>query len=478
MSLKKELSFKNYLAIQATGGARWHPKERRIVFINDAPGTFQVFITDVEKNKITNSTLLTKADNRSTDPMYLSDGTIVFLRDDSGNENFQIYLLNEGGEEKQISKDLKAKHIINTISENYIYYRANIENKTRFDVYRQKIPIDDNLPEKIFEPKAGIPNDGFTIDDEQYVFQIAHGNMCREIFLLDINKKEAINLTESISKNQEFRWSPIKWLNNNHILVATDFESDHVRLGILSLDDKYTPLDEIEIHYDLSSVAWNKTSPYTFLVYNEEGYSIVYKSIISQSGVQKIEKINLPINGVIASGDARSTTSALELSDDGKYLAITITSPTTPANVWILDIEENNCWQATKGDLAGIDEDTFIDTSLHRFESFDKLSVPYFKYLPQGTKPKNGWSTIFIIHGGPEAQLLPSFNPIVQFLLFAGFAVIGPNIRGSAGYGRKYLDLDNKEKRLDSILDIKYLALHLHEDPDIDKEKIVIYGGS
>ena len=478
MASKREINFKNYLAIQTTGGARWYPKEKRIVFINDAPGNFQVFKTDIEKSKITVSSLLTKAENRSTDPRYLSDGTILFLRDEGGNENFQIYLLNERGQEVQITNDMKAKHIINTISDNYIYYRANIDDKARFDVYRHKIPIEENIPEKIFEPEDGIPNNGFTDDDERYVFQIAYGNMHREIFLLNINKKESINLTKSLSKNQEFRWSPIRWLDDNHLLVGSDFKSDFFMLGILSIEGKYKPLDEIKIQYDLSSVTWNKTSPYTFLEYNEEGYSSLYKSIIIPTGVQKIEKILLPINGVIAAGDVRSFTHSMHISDDGKFLALTITSPTNPHNVWILDIEENFCWQATEGDLAGLDKETFIDSSLHRFESFDKLSIPYFKYLPKGEKPKNGWSSIFIIHGGPEAQLLPSFNPVIQFLLSAGYAIIGPNIRGSHGYGRKYLDLDNKEKRLDSILDIKHLALKLHEDLDLNKDKFIIYGGS
>jgi dipeptidyl aminopeptidase/acylaminoacyl peptidase len=478
MSLKKEISFKNYLAIQTTGGARWHPKEKRIVFINDAPGNFQIYTADIEENKISDSTLLTEAENRSTDPRYLSDGSILFLRDDGGNENFQLNLINKKGKEIQITTDLKAKHIVNTTSEDYLYFRANIEDKSRFDVYRQKIPLEENSSEKIFEPEEGIPNSGFTSDDERYVFQLAHGNMHREIILLDINKKESLNLTRSLSQNQEYRWSPIRWLDDDHLLIASDYESDFFMLGILSLEEKYNPLDEIKIKYDLSSVAWNNTSPYTFLVYNEEGYSSLYKSIITSTGVKQLKKMQLPIGGVIASGDARSTTQSMHLSDDGNFLALHITSPTNATNVWIIDIERNICWQATESDLAGIDKKTFVDASLHRFESFDGLSVPYFKYLPQGEKPKNGWPTIFIIHGGPEAQLLPSFNPVAQFLLSAGYAIIGPNIRGSNGYGRKYLDLDNKEKRLDSILDIKHLAIHLQEDPDIDKEKLIIYGGS
>ncbi|MDH4213840.1 MAG: prolyl oligopeptidase family serine peptidase, partial [Candidatus Thorarchaeota archaeon] len=93
--------------------------------------------------------------------------------------------------------------------------------------------------------------------------------------------------------------------------------------------------------------------------------------------------------------------------------------------------------------------------------------------------PSDGWPAIFMIHGGPEAQMRPDFNPIIQFFLASGFALITPNIRGSEGYGRKYLDLDNIEKRLDSIKDIKSLAIHVKDqEKEIDGNRLVIYGGS
>jgi dipeptidyl aminopeptidase/acylaminoacyl peptidase len=73
----------------------------------------------------------------------------------------------------------------------------------------------------------------------------------------------------------------------------------------------------------------------------------------------------------------------------------------------------------------------------------------------------------------------PSFSPVIQFFVSGGFAVVTPNIRGSTGYGKTYLNLDNVEKRLDSIMDIKYLAMHLRtQDRDIDTDRLVIYGGS
>jgi dipeptidyl aminopeptidase/acylaminoacyl peptidase len=73
----------------------------------------------------------------------------------------------------------------------------------------------------------------------------------------------------------------------------------------------------------------------------------------------------------------------------------------------------------------------------------------------------------------------PDFNPVIQFYLSSGYALVTPNIRGSAGYGRTYLDLDNVEKRLESIMDIKHLALHIKsKDDEIDGGRLVVYGGS
>jgi dipeptidyl aminopeptidase/acylaminoacyl peptidase len=478
MTSKEKADFKQYLSIHTTGGARWHPKDKIITYISDSPGNFQVFSTDIKEGKTCFSVQLTKDENRSTDPRYLSDGSLAFLRDESGNENFQIFCLDKNNKLTQISEDLSAKHIITSVSENYVYFRANIEDKARFDIYRIKIPITSNRPEKIYQPAEGIPYGAFSTDDTRIIFQLVFGNMHQEIILIDLEQNYDANLTIPISKGDKIRWNAIRWLDEKHLLVATDYQSDFRKLGILSVDSRYKDIENLPSNYDISAVTWNKDSKYTYVVYNEEGYSKLYRGIFTETGVEKFENIALPIPGVVTSGDARSFTQSLDLSSDEKQLAVTITASNSPFNSWILDIDKNIWWKATKGDTAGLDPTDFIQTSLSRFISFDGLSVPYFKYLPKGIKPENGWPAIFIIHGGPEAQMLPSFNPVIQFFVSSGYAIIAPNIRGSAGYGRKYLDLDNKEKRLDSIMDIKHLALHLRTDNDIDNDKLIIYGGS
>ena len=225
--------------------------------------------------------------------------------------------------------------------------------------------------------------------------------------------------------------------------------------------------------------AFSKDSLWTYFVENQEGYSTIHRAKFVEDKILEFETLPIPIRGVLPSGDSRSWSNALSLSRDEHNLAIALSSGIQPINVWIIDIKDMTSWPANQINTAGIDPTTFVEPTLHHFNSFDSLSVPYFRYIPNGGKPAEGWPTLFFIHGGPESQIRPDFNPVIQFFLSAGFAVITPNIRGSNGYGRKYLDLDNVGKRLDSIMDIRYLALHIKkEDDEIDSNRLIIYGGS
>jgi dipeptidyl aminopeptidase/acylaminoacyl peptidase len=82
------------------------------------------------------------------------------------------------------------------------------------------------------------------------------------------------------------------------------------------------------------------------------------------------------------------------------------------------------------------------------------------------------------IHGGAEMQYKPTFNTVIQFLVNQGFAVFSPNVRGSSGYGKIFNHLDDVEKRVDAIHDLKYAHKWLVESGKIEPKRIAVYGGS
>ena len=475
--------FIKYLSIETAGGATWHPDGKRMAFVSNSSGHYQIYTCEVSRGVTYYRKQLTTETDRCTDPRYLSDGTLIFTRDRGGDENFQFGLIDEEDNLHWLTEDLEVKHRIGYISDSYLYFSANIVDKARLDVYRWKIPLREHEPEVIFEPENGIIQvQGSSLYEDKILMLQFLGNMHHHLLLHDVNTGATENLITLVSGDQPTRWDVVRWLDDEHILVNTDHESDLNRLGILSTSGEFTPLDDLraKIKFEVEGqFTHSKDSIWTYFIENQEGYSTVHRAKFSGFGYSDFETLPFPLRGVVSAGDARSWNNAFCLSKDEHMLALTVCSGNQPYNVWILDIKDMYSWPANVGHTSGLDPIDFVDPTLHRFNSFDGLSVPYFRFIPNGEMPEKGWPAILLIHGGPESQIRPDFNPVIQFYLTGGFAVITPNIRGSEGYGRRYLDLDNIEKRLDSIMDIRCLALHLKsDDKEIDGNRLAIIGGS
>ncbi len=476
--------FKQYLAIETAGGPTWHPNNRKIAFVYDNPGLMQIFTVPIQSDHTLWPKRMIYDENRCTNPRYLQDGTLVFLKDNKGDENFQIGFITQDLDVGWITSDLKAKHLITLTTENSLFYSANIMNKTIFSIYRHKIPLQANIPELIYQPEEGLIRAEVISPDENFlVFARIHGNIFQELFLLEIETGKINPISRKISGDTKTRWVAVRWLDQNHLLVLTDHKSEFLRMAIISFDGKFHTINEIEtnLQYEFppNTFTFCENSPYTYFSSNQDGYSTIFRAIFDSHGCSEYETLELPHKAVLVTADERTFKQGLNLSPDGNLLALTLSSPTSPINIWILDLQSKKFWKATDASTVGLNPNNFVETSLRIFSSFDGLEVPYFRYLPQGEVPKDGWPAIIIIHGGPEAQIRPNFSPVIQFFLSAGFAVVTPNIRGSAGYSRTYLDLDNIEKRLDSIRDIKHLVSDIHEkNSSIDSNRLVIFGGS
>jgi len=475
--------FIRYLSVETSGGASWHPSGKKIAFVSNTTGDYQIYSCEISRGVTYDRKQLTDESDRCTDPRYLPDGTLIFTRDRGGDENFQIGLIDEKDDLHWLTNALDVKHRIGHISDEYLYFSANLIDKARLDVYRWKLPLLQNEPELIYQPKGGIIQVKGSSSNEDKILMIqAFGNMDQHLLLLDMKDGSTNDLVASVSGNHPTRWEVVRWLDDEHILVNTDYDSDFKKLAILKTSGDFKPLDELSefIKFEIEGkFTHSKNSVWTYFIENEEGYNKIHRAKFSRYGVTDLETIPLPLKGVVPVGDARSWNNAFTLSNDEQMLALCMCSGNQPYSIYIIDLNDMYNWPANIGRTSGLDPLDFVDPTLHRFESFDGLSVPYFRFIPNGEMPENGWPAILLIHGGPESQIRPDFNPVIQYYLSGGFAIITPNIRGSDGYGRTYLDLDNVEKRLDSIMDIKHLALHLkRSDDEIDGDRLVIYGGS
>ena len=166
----------------------------------------------------------------------------------------------------------------------------------------------------------------------------------------------------------------------------------------------------------------------------------------------------------------------MNFSRDGSKLALTVSGASQPADVWILDMGKKEFQQLTFSSHAGVDLNALVRPELVTFPAHDGLTLSGWLYRPQGQSGPGAFVVSF--HGGPEGQERPVFRADYQALLAEGIGVFAPNVRGSSGFGKKFVNLDNGELRFNGIKDIKSSVDYLVTNHIADPRRIGITGGS
>ena len=166
----------------------------------------------------------------------------------------------------------------------------------------------------------------------------------------------------------------------------------------------------------------------------------------------------------------------LEFDEDRpRVLGMSISGPDRPSDVWTLDTKKDRATRWTYSETAGLAASDFVQPETITWKSFDGLELDALVYTPDGPGPH---PVVVRIHGGPEGQTRPYLSSSTQVLVNEGIAVVLPNVRGSRGYGKSFIKLDNAEKREDSVKDIGTLLDWIAERPDLDADRVVVRGGS
>jgi dipeptidyl aminopeptidase/acylaminoacyl peptidase len=194
--------------------------------------------------------------------------------------------------------------------------------------------------------------------------------------------------------------------------------------------------------------------------------------LLSATTLDPLGRIELPDEGVVAFSHYYDEPM---LSADGRWVALTFSSARQPAAAYLADAR-TGAVRLIAGVPEPVDPARLVAPTRHRVTSFDGERVPVILFPP--ARPTDGPApAVVVIHGGPEGQSMLVFNPIVQALADAGYAVVVPNVRGSTGYGKRYYGLDDTTKRLDSVHDLAALHAWLPE-VGIDQARTALWGGS
>ena len=391
-------------------------------------------------------------------------GTSRFIlqRDTGGDEWFQLYTMGLAGEPTQLT-EAKTRNQSYAFSKDgrLLAWARALKGSGDYAILTVD-PADPASRRVVFQGKGSWGVADISADRSRILLEQGISNRETKLALLDLatGAVAELNWTKEPARYENARFTA----DGNAVNVITDYRSDVRKLVEVDISSgKRTPLTP-DLNWDVEAFDVADDGAIAFAV-NEDGFSRV--SLLERISRRRMPLTDLP-NGVL---------SGMKFGPDGK-LALSMSTARSAGDVWVYE-PGAKLTRWTTSELGPVDPATLAEPQLIRFNSFDKLSIPAFVYRPTNVSPDARTPVVMDIHGGPESQTRPIWNPGAQFMANAlGATVILPNVRGSDGYGKRYLNLDNWEKREDSVKDIGALLDWIAKQSNLDPGKVAVYGQS
>ncbi|MDO3410344.1 alpha/beta fold hydrolase [Saccharibacillus sp. CPCC 101409] len=404
-----------------------------------------------------------QTDDRTLSVHYAPQGgKFVVGVDNHGNEKQQLYLardLDRPSFEPLVHSPEHFHHVGGWSPDGrYLSYSSNRRHPGFFDIF--VVDTDSGESRSVLEYDGNCAPLGW-VDENSLLVSIRETNLDSTVYRLDIHTGARLRVgPEGVLA----RYETIKVNKNGTLAYAlTDLGEENLYVASFSPESphKLTKLLQAE-GWDIEEIALSPDERTLAFTVNEGGFSRL--GFFDPASDREERAAGLP-GGVIES--------IAWLSDD--VLLFSLKSPVLPGDIWSCDRSAQKAERLTRIGHSDAIADRLVDAELCAFKSFDGLEVPYFFYNRSAAEDK---PAVVYVHGGPESQIKAEYHPVLQYLVDRGFAVAAPNVRGSSGYGRTYIQLDDADKRMDSVRDLAELTRDLTANRGVHPGRIGVIGRS
>lgn len=387
----------------------------------------------------------------------------VFAKDSGGNEFFQFHYFDIASGETTLLTDGKSRNTSALFSRDGKQFAFSTTRRNGKDVDIHLSALDGKPSTPLLEKEGEWTARDFSPDGKTLLVRRSVSIIESELYTLDLATKA---LTRFRPTAEPVYFGDARFTADGKSVVYVSDEGSEFRgLRLQALAGGAERCFGALIPWNVEEFKLSPDGSKLAFVTNEDGIAALYVVSVKTGAALAVPK--LPVGQV----------DGIQFDTSGQRLGFSVDRATNPADLYAFRFGDKTLTRWTASEVGGLNTAQFVEPALVRYPSFDGKSIPAFVYKPKTATAK--LPVIISIHGGPEAQALPTFAPITQFYVKElGVAIITPNVRGSDGYGKTYLKLDNGLLREDSVKDIGALLDWIATQPDLDASRVLVTGGS
>lgn len=342
-------------------------------------------------------------------------------------------------------------------------FRANDDSPRDFHVYLYDVAS--GTKRKVMSGEGYHYPADFNRAGNKLITGIYHSASYSQLFEVDLSTGESREITPA---GEEWTYQPVGYTANESVfLVNTNYRSDLKQLHTIDLrSGAISPIMPELRGHEVDFASFNDDRSILAVVLNEDGYRTLHlrkSGDFSPIAGPKIDK------GLIGNIDF-----------EGQYMLYSMSNAKTPGLIyrWRVGDTSGGGQAVTSADLEDVDVSKFRLPELVHYPSFDGKEIPAFLYLPNDYRAGRKIPFLVYYHGGPEGQFRPGFMRTFQYFLTQGYGILAPNVRGSSGYGKEYIEADNYKNRHKSVKDGIWAARYLVDQGYTKPKMIGAWGGS
>jgi len=456
-----------YGEFRAAGFQDWDPTRREMLITTRFADVPQVHLVKMPGGA---RTQLTFFPDRVSSAHYAPNGDyFIFAKDIGGGEWFQFYRYDLASGDIALLTDGKSRNLGARFAnhDNRFAYSSTRRTGQDTDIWVMDAtnPKSDRL---LLQLQGGgwLALDWSPDNKQLLLLQEISANQSY-LWLVDIASGEKKLLTPKIG-DQEIAYGAAAFSKDGKgVYLNTDRDSEFARLTYFDLATQQPTYLTSDIKWDVDEISLSEDGKTVAFVTNEDGVGRLY---LLDTRTRKYRAVSGVPQGVIG---------GLRFHRNSRDLGFVVNSARSPSDVYSLDTASGKLDRWTYSETGGLSTANFALPQLIKWQTFDGKTLSGFLYSPDPKKFSGKRPVIVNIHGGPEGQSRPTFQGRNNYYTAElGVAMVFPNVRGSTGYGKTFLKLDNGFHRDDTYKDIGALLDWIKLQPALDGDKIMITGGS